>query len=120
MDEGYEVAEADDGLAALREARAGPPDVIVLDLMMPTMNGWQFRAAQRHDPGLAGIPVVVVPRPRLPREVHEAGVAAHLHKPFELRELLGVLETLVGEAPSQDCPNAARPRGLSAPRTVRA
>src|SRR5690349_16993945 len=60
-DEGYEVQSAQDGAAALGVLRAGPlPDVILLDLMMPVMNGWQFREQQTRDPRLAAIPVVVL------------------------------------------------------------
>ncbi len=85
--EGYEVAEAGNGLEGLREARACPPSLIVLDLMMPTMNGWQFREAQRHDPALADIPVLVLsaysdmPGPRLDE-------AARFPKPFDVVTLL--------------------------------
>lgn len=61
-DEGYATLGAADGSEALARLRAAaePPCVIVLDLMMPTMNGWQFRAVQQQDPALAAIPVVVV------------------------------------------------------------
>src|SRR3954470_12387725 len=61
-DEGYEVEEAADGAAALALLRAATtrPDVILLDLMMPVMNGWQFRAAQLADDDLADIPVIVL------------------------------------------------------------
>ena len=57
---GYETAEAANGLEALANARSAPPDLIVLDLMMPVMDGWQFRSAQRRDPALAAIPVIVI------------------------------------------------------------
>ena len=61
-DEGYLAVGRSDGQAALVYLRSAPelPCVIFLDLMMPVMNGWQFREAQRRDPGLALIPVVVV------------------------------------------------------------
>jgi CheY-like chemotaxis protein len=57
--EGLEVVTAADGREALQKARAQPPRVIVLDLMMPVMNGWSFRAEQLQDAALAGIPVLV-------------------------------------------------------------
>ena len=85
--EGYEVTEAANGLEGLREARARRPNLIVLDLMMPTMNGWQFREAQRDDPSLADIPVIVLsaysemPGPRLDE-------AARFSKPFDVVTLL--------------------------------
>ena len=62
-EEGYDVIEAQNGveaLARLRENTHVSPCVIVLDLMMPVMDGYQFRAEQLRDSALAGIPVVVV------------------------------------------------------------
>ena len=57
--EGYRVYEAADGRVALDLLRAVRPDVIVLDLAMPGMDGWAFRAAQRALPGMRDLPVVV-------------------------------------------------------------
>jgi CheY-like chemotaxis protein len=85
--DGYEVTAAANGLEGLREARARPPSLIVLDLMMPTMNGWQFREAQKREPALADIPVIVISAycdiegPRLDE-------AARFPKPFDLMTLL--------------------------------
>jgi CheY-like chemotaxis protein len=57
---GHTIETANDGAVALRLLAVDPlPDVIVLDLSMPEMNGYEFRAAQRADPRLAGIPVVI-------------------------------------------------------------
>jgi len=59
--EGFGVESAENGRRALETLTAGErPCVILLDLMMPVMNGWQFREAQVSDPALADIPVVVV------------------------------------------------------------
>ena len=60
--EGYEVVTAESGSSALACLRASQQAVrlILLDLMMPGMNGWQFRAEQLRDPSLADIPVVVM------------------------------------------------------------
>src|SRR4051812_35441721 len=59
--EGYSVIEAVNGLAALRRLRGGlRPSVIVFDLMMPEMDGWDFRFWQLRDPDLRDIPVVLV------------------------------------------------------------
>jgi CheY-like chemotaxis protein len=59
--EGYSVTEAANGLAALGKLRAGlRPAVILLDLMMPVMDGWDLRTEQLRDPELRGIPVLIV------------------------------------------------------------
>jgi CheY-like chemotaxis protein len=59
--EGYGVAAAPNGLAALGQLRRGlRPCVILLDLMMPVMDGWDFRAQQLKDPELRDIPVVII------------------------------------------------------------
>ena len=59
--EGYRIRHALDGAAALALlSGAELPDLILLDLMMPKMNGWEFREAQLRDPRLAKIPVVVL------------------------------------------------------------
>ena len=59
-EEGYEVVSAADGRQGLDRAHERPPDLILLDLMMPVMNGWEFREEQKRDPAIAGVPVVVV------------------------------------------------------------
>jgi signal transduction histidine kinase len=57
---GYVVRTAIDGADGLRQLREARPDVVVLDLMMPNVDGWQFRVAQRSDPMIATIPVVAI------------------------------------------------------------
>jgi CheY-like chemotaxis protein len=84
-DEGYVVHGAGDGAEALRKARAVHPDIVLLDLMMPGMNGWEFRAAQKGDPELSDIPVVVLSA--LGR-VAGMDAARFIQKPFDLDELL--------------------------------
>jgi CheY-like chemotaxis protein len=60
-DEGYQVAKATNGQEALEVlARVGPPCVILLDLMMPVMDGYEFMGRKTADPVLASIPVVVI------------------------------------------------------------
>jgi DNA-binding response OmpR family regulator len=89
-EEGYAVDYAEDGFAALRKVSADPPDAILLDLMMPGMNGRQFLTALREDLGRTDLPVLVM------TAVH--GIAAHrslsldasdvVEKPFDVEELL--------------------------------
>lgn len=90
--EGYIVSGAANGLEALELLRrdgAGAPALILLDLMMPVMNGWQFRAEQLQDPKLASIPVVVI---SADASVHQKAAsieaAGFLKKPVQLDTLL--------------------------------
>jgi DNA-binding response OmpR family regulator len=90
IDEGHEVrwvANGRDGLAVLIEWR---PDVIVLDLMMPVMDGRTFRAEQRRLTGPAArAPVIVLSGAREARAVaDEMGAVAAITKPFDLDELV--------------------------------
>jgi DNA-binding response OmpR family regulator len=84
-DEGYVVHGAGDGAEALRKARAVRPSVVLLDLMMPGMNGWEFRAAQKGDPDIQHIPVIVLSA--LGR-VSGIDAADYIQKPFDLERLL--------------------------------
>src|SRR3954462_7421991 len=60
-DEGYSVACVGNGREALEYLHRGPrPRVILLDLMMPVMDGWQFRREQKRDPAIADIPLIVI------------------------------------------------------------
>src|SRR3982074_3818832 len=60
-DDGYAVATAANGQEAIDHLRrTSPPALILLDLMMPVMDGWQFRSHQKQDPALKSIPVVIV------------------------------------------------------------
>jgi CheY-like chemotaxis protein len=88
-DEGYAVEEAGDGAEALAKARDCHPVVVLLDLMMPGMNGWEFRARQRGDPELAGIPVIVL---SALGKVPALDAAAYLQKPFGLEDLLSAVK----------------------------
>ena len=92
-DEGYRVASAANGRAALEELRrCGPPCVILLDLMMPVMDGWQFRVEQQRDPQLAEIPVVVVSADsQVKQKARALKAAGYLQKPIEMDTLLATI-----------------------------
>ena len=80
--EGCVVDTASDGLDALARARHTVPDVIVLDLMMPHMDGRTFRMAQLEDPRLAGVPVVLTTAMTPPAD-GELAFAAAFQKPLD-------------------------------------
>ena len=97
-EEGYRVSLADNGREALRQLHAGlHPDLIVLDLRMPIMDGWQFRAIQKADPTFGLIPIVAV---SADDSAQAAAISAHayLQRPVESRALLETIERVLGEA----------------------
>jgi CheY-like chemotaxis protein len=97
--EGYHVACASNGLEALEMLRAGErPSLILLDVMMPVLDGRQFREEQKRDPDLASIPVVVVSAVEGSTSVD---AAAHVQKPFEVEELLAALRRQEPDAPPE-------------------
>lgn len=88
---GYHVEVAVDGNEAMRALRSGlRPKVILLDLMMPNMDGQRFRALQRDDPELSQIPIIVVSSDAKANAAR-LGVAACLTKPFEPEQLLAAI-----------------------------
>jgi CheY-like chemotaxis protein len=92
---GYQTEAAADGREALDKlaAAASPPCLILLDLMMPVMDGREFREKQLGDPALSQIPVVVISAYRdLENLASELHPVALLKKPLRLAELLGVVE----------------------------
>jgi CheY-like chemotaxis protein len=93
-DEGYQVLDARDGAEALRQLRAHHPAVVLLDLMMPGMNGWEFCAARKREPELCGIPVIVISA--LGR-VSGIDAQAFLQKPFELEALVSAVRQYAGD-----------------------
>jgi CheY-like chemotaxis protein len=100
-DEGYAVAGAANGRAALELIRGGiRPALILLDLMMPGMNGWDFRSAQLRDPELSAVPVVIVTASGFSQEAirTELGAIELVPKPIQPTILLGVIERLTARA----------------------
>jgi CheY-like chemotaxis protein len=105
---GYEVDCAGNGRQALDTLdRAPTPSAILLDLAMPVMDGWAFRAAQQRDPRLARIPTIV-----LSASLHADGrefdgpePAAALAKPFDLNRLLDALRRCCHDAAEPAAPS---------------
>ena len=98
--EGYTVETAANGAVALQRVRAVQPDMIILDLMMPVMDGWAFMKACRREALCAGIPVLVTSAYRkLAETAPELAVQAYLAKPFDLDVLMGAVERLLRRTP---------------------
>ena len=89
-DAGFDTDVASNGQVALDKAHDNPPRVIVLDMMMPVMDGWAFRAHQRCSATLAAIPVVILSAVPLAR-LGNVGAAAALQKPFHENELVAAI-----------------------------
>ncbi|HEX5688990.1 MAG TPA: response regulator, partial [Roseiflexaceae bacterium] len=90
-DFGYRVLTAENGKQALGVLAEAPtlPRLILLDLMMPVMNGWEFLEQQQHDARIARIPVVVLSaRPSLQHEAYVTHVDTFLQKPVDILSLL--------------------------------
>ncbi|HEV8360975.1 MAG TPA: response regulator [Candidatus Thermoplasmatota archaeon] len=104
---GHEVLEARNGKEAVEAAKAHKPDLILLDMMMPVMDG--FEAAQRlkADPATKGIPVVALTALAMEgdeRRVREAGCDAYVTKPIDTRALPLLLDQLLGRKPEAAVP----------------
>jgi CheY-like chemotaxis protein len=86
---GYDAEASSNGKEALDRVRAERPCLILLDLMMPGMNGWQFRAEQLQDATISSIPVVVMTGfPAAAENAKSLGASACLKKPIDLDDLL--------------------------------
>jgi CheY-like chemotaxis protein len=93
--EGFDVRTAANGKLALEALRADSAlCVILLDLMMPVMNGWQFRAAQASDPALARIPVIVVTAAGAKGDIPAIDAHGWLSKPVDFDRLLATITPL--------------------------
>jgi two-component system, chemotaxis family, chemotaxis protein CheY len=88
------VDRARNGQEALERLAVLRPQLILLDLMMPVMDGWEFARRMRQDPKIANIPVVVLSADRnVGPKARDLGAVGHLAKPFELNDLLDVVRS---------------------------
>jgi len=116
-DEGYVVDLAVDGETALERVHAARPDAILLDLMMPGMNGRQFLQALRDDPSYANVPVLIMTAVHgLEVNLASIGASEVVEKPFNVDELLNKVALAVyrsrdsSQASSQPLPLIAAPQ----------
>jgi CheY-like chemotaxis protein len=107
-EEGYRVSLAENGHEALTRLRTeSPPDAIALDLRMPVMDGWEFRARQVRDPNLRLVPVVAISADGS-AEAAAISAQAYLQRPVEAKTLLATIARVMDEA-------AAKPSVWPAP-----
>lgn len=95
-DAGYAFWAAENGEIALARAREERPCLILLDLMMPIMNGWEFRSEQLRDPQISAIPVVIMTADGRAAEKARNLHADYLRKPIRLELLLEVIDGYCG------------------------
>ena len=96
VDAGYEVVEASDGAAALDLIGASRPDVILLDMLMPVMDGWEFARLYRERPG-PHVPIIVVTAAHnAAARARQINAAGFLDKPFRLDALVACVARVTG------------------------
>ena len=94
---GFEVSAALDGAAALRRLQTDPPDMMILDVMLPKRNGFEVLKAVKTDPALRALPVIVLTakgQPRDRRLAEEIGVEGFMTKPFSNTEVVEAVRRL--------------------------
>ena len=95
---GYRVSEAADGPEALGKALRRRPDIVLLDLAIPKLDGWTVARTLKADPGLASVPVIAFSAFDYPNErarAADAGCDAFLAKPCALDQLLEIIKRLL-------------------------
>jgi DNA-binding response OmpR family regulator len=95
----FSVSTATTGKEALRKVQRSPPDLMVLDLLLPGMNGFSVCEQLRRNPATASVPILMITvlPGEFPRLVGvEAGANAYLNKPFRMEEFLSCVSDLVG------------------------
>ena len=100
---GYSVVEAEDGEAALRLVNEEEPDLVLLDVMIPCIEGWEVCRRIRENEATRRIPIIMVTVRTTDEDIQrsvECGANAHINKPFDQRELLDTIKKLLGETSS--------------------
>ena len=95
---GFEVVAAYDGEAALEKARTAKPDLIILDLMLPKMDGYKVCGLLKKDARYNKIPIILFSAKAQTKDIdlgRELGADAYVTKPFEAKELLAKVEGLL-------------------------
>ncbi|HVG23975.1 MAG TPA: response regulator [Thermoanaerobaculia bacterium] len=104
--EGYTIHEARNGREALQQMWTGTDDLVLLDLMMPEVSGWDVLEQRRDHPALQKIPVIVISANRDPEisRVVSADICALLPKPFDLDTLHAIVKSCLAHGHGPDAP----------------
>ena len=94
-DEGYHVDTAGNGQAALACVAARRPDIVVSDVMMPNLDGWQLCQALQTDPSFRSIPIILMSAGRPPQLRDGCAYTAFVPKPFNLDTMLRTIADIV-------------------------
>jgi two-component system alkaline phosphatase synthesis response regulator PhoP len=98
---GYEVITAMEGLEGLKKARSENPDLIVLDLILPNLNGYQICAMLKRDSNYRKIPIIMLTSRSQQADIAEgmkAGADAYITKPYDPDEFIAKIQTLLTES----------------------
>lgn len=110
--QGHTLRQASDGLEALEAVRAVAPDLVISDVLMPTMDGYEFVRQLREDPRFTTTPVIFYTAHYLEREAkslaEKSGVRYVLRKPCQPQEVLSVVAAALGGEPAQSTPSDAQ------------
>jgi DNA-binding response OmpR family regulator len=102
--EDFQVEEAWDGNTAIRMMRENPPEILVLDIMMPRMDGWEILRRVREDPGLKDMPVVLLTAKVQDEDMARGwrmGADGYITKPFNPVGLADILREVLGRTPEE-------------------
>jgi DNA-binding response OmpR family regulator len=101
---GYEVITATDGQDGLTKAREEYPDLIILDLMLPKMNGYEVCTMLKQDSRYQNIPVILFSAKAQEKDERigrECGANSYVRKPFQAKELLDAIQSLLVATPKE-------------------
>lgn len=94
--EGYPVVSAEDGMMGLKKAKEERPDLILLDVLMPNMDGFSFLLELRKVPELASLPVIVLTAKKMMGDLFKLeGVRDYILKPFDKDDLLAKVKRYI-------------------------
>jgi CheY-like chemotaxis protein len=100
---GYDVVEAEDGIQAISLARSARPNLILMDIAIPQLDGWEATRILRQDPATSDIPIIALTAHALPNDRERAaqvGFSAYLAKPVEPRAVVAEVRRWIGPGES--------------------